>query len=235
MKRIWSCVFVIGILCVITLPAALNNTENSVMHAWGNVQKQQLKENTNRSEMIVLRGKTAVITESELQQAIEFYKLTGMSDKESEETAVLYLKKREALYREAVKNGFTVTDQEVRDYLEELKRTLYESDNKEDVFAVIEGFGSEEEYWNYEFSVYRKNLPIQKYVENLQKKLTMQKGRQISQEDWIEYYEQLKNALVEQQNYQEVSDITEVFDKTETSVFLRDIPCQNKKARRVLG
>ena len=57
-----------------------------------------------------------------------------------------------------------MTDQEVYDYLEKLKVFIEQSDNKEDAMAIIEQFDSEEDYWNYEFEVYKKDLPIQKYM-----------------------------------------------------------------------
>ena len=58
-----------------------------------------------------------------------------------------------------------MTDSEVEAYLEELKQTLYHADNSEDAMAVMEQFDSEEDYWKYEFEVYKKDLPIIKYRE----------------------------------------------------------------------
>ncbi len=218
LKRTGSLAIVAGVSAMIILTAAngsrMPNAENpdaehSQMYEWGAVQKSYSEERKDGSETAVIRGRSAEITETELEKAMDFYKLSGMSEEESEKAAVLHLEKREALYQEAIANGFTVTDREVENYLRELKAVLYESDNKDEVFAVIEGFGSEEEYWDYEFTVYQKDLPIQKYTEDLQKKLSAQKGRAISQEEWTAYYEQLKNTLVEQQRYRKISDISE--------------------------
>ncbi|MFR8426781.1 MAG: hypothetical protein ACLVCH_03360 [Roseburia inulinivorans] len=66
------------------------------------------------------------------------------------------MEEREALYQQAIEAGYTVTDQEVYDYLEKLKVFIEQSDNKEDAMAIIEQFDSEEDYWNYEFEVYKK-------------------------------------------------------------------------------
>lgn len=74
---------------------------------------------------------------------------------------------REALYAAALHNGYSVTENEVWAYLKELKETINTADNKEDADAVMKSFGSEKEYWDYEFTVYHKNLPIQKYVDSL--------------------------------------------------------------------
>lgn len=214
LKNAGAAAIIMAALCLIILTAANDSgtsdtgnsgPENSQMYAWGSIQKNYREEKKGLSDPIVLQGKSAEITESELKMAADFYKLTGLSEEESLKTAVSYLKKREALYQEAEKNGFTVTEQEVKDYLQELKTQLYESENQDEVLAVIEGFGSEEEYWEYELSVYRKNLPIVKYAEDVHKRISAKKGRPLSQEEWMEYYEQLKNTLVEQQNYRELS------------------------------
>lgn len=70
-----------------------------------------------------------------------------MSEEEAKSKAVEYVMEREALYQEALRNGYTVTEQEVLDFLEEQKEFIQMADNKEEVMAVINQFDSEEEYW----------------------------------------------------------------------------------------
>lgn len=71
------------------------------------------------------------------------------------------------LYAEAVKNGYSVTDEEVSARLEELKKTISGADNKKLAEDVMRGFGSEEAYWEYEAEVVKKDLPIEKFKEGL--------------------------------------------------------------------
>ena len=68
-----------------------------------------------------------------------------MSAEEARKQAILYVEEREALYQQAIEAGYTVTDKEVYDYLEELKQFINQSENKEDAMAIIEQFDSEEE------------------------------------------------------------------------------------------
>lgn len=111
---------------------------------------------------------TIIVPKSEVDQAIEFYKLQDITDAEAKIKAEEYTKKRNALYHEAVLNGFDVTDSELNDFLENQKQFLAEAENSAQANAMIDGFGDEDAYWEYEWYVYKKNLPIMKYREFLQ-------------------------------------------------------------------
>ena len=169
---------------------------------WGNL----LKENGN--EMIYARGKNGVITNKEVEQAMMFYTTFGMNQEDARKQAVLYVEEREALYQQAIEAGYTVTDQEVYDYLEKLKVFIEQSDNKEDAMAIIEQFDSEEDYWNYEFEVYKKDLPIQKYMAAKEKefKEVAPQAKSINEieEEWQDYYEQIKAQAVENEEFKVV-------------------------------
>ena len=110
---------------------------------WGNLLKQYANDE-NGNEMIYARGKNGVITNKEVEQAMMFYTTFGMNQEDARKQAVLYVEEREALYQQAIEAGYTVTDQEVYDYLEKLKVFIEQSDNKEDAMAIIEQFDSEE-------------------------------------------------------------------------------------------
>ena len=130
--------------------------------------KEPVTEDKSQTEMLSEWGSILsqnIDLDNEEAAAIEFYRMQGMSEEEAKEQAIAYLKERDQLYEEAVKAGYDVTDSEVEAYLEELKQTFYHADNSEDAMAVMEQFDSEEDYWKYEFEVYKKDLPIIKYRE----------------------------------------------------------------------
>lgn len=174
---------------------------------WGNLLKQYANDE-NGNEMIYARGKNGVITNKEVEQAMMFYTTFGMNQEDARKQAVLYVEEREALYQQAIEAGYTVTDQEVYDYLEKLKVFIEQSDNKEDAMAIIEQFDSEEDYWNYEFEVYKKDLPIQKYMAAKEKefKEVAPQAKSINEieEEWQEYYEQIKAQAVENEEFKVV-------------------------------
>lgn len=149
-KCIQSAIVIVfmGILVMnVKEPVAEDKSQTEMFSEWGSILSQNIDSNNEEAA------------------AVEFYRMQGMSEEEAKEQAIAYLKERDQLYEEAVKAGYDVTDSEVEAYLEELKQTLYHADNSEDVMAVMEQFDSEEDYWKYEFEVYKKDLPIIKYRE----------------------------------------------------------------------
>ena len=160
---------------------------------------------------VYAEGERTCITNNDIEQVQKFYMLFGMDEQIARETAVEYVKEREALYQEAIDNGYSVTDEEVWDYIEELKEIINSADNKEDALAIMNQFDSEEDYWNYEFSVYQKNLPIQNYVHDIeqmfmQRSTYADKGPNDIELEWQQYFEQMKADLVDKENYQMISN-----------------------------
>ena len=118
-----------------------------------------------------------------------------------------------------IRKGSTLT-QYGKAYIEELKKNINNSDNKDEVMEIVNKFDSEEDYWNYEFEVYKKLLPVQKYVKSLEKKYvskhTKQNGNSDVLEKWDKEFEKIKNKLVDEQNYERVksdNDIDKEFVK----------------------
>lgn len=197
-----------GILfLMVGIPILAEPSYETKFSDWGNLLKQYANDE-NGNEMIYARGKNGVITNKEVEQAMMFYTTFGMNQEDARKQAVLYVEEREALYQQAIEAGYTVTDQEVYDYLEKLKVFIEQSDNKEDAMAIIEQFDSEEDYWNYEFEVYKKDLPIQKYMAAKEKefKEVAPQAKSINEieEEWQDYYEQIKAQAVENEEFKVV-------------------------------
>lgn len=176
------------------------------MTEWGEI----LKENSKASdeEEIFAKGKNGVIFVSEVEKTRKFFELSGMKEDEAKEQAIQYSKEIEALYQEALREGYEATEEEIWAYIEEIKKTVKESDNREEVEAVIKQFDSEEEYWNYEYTVYTKNLPIQNYVEDKEKEFREKSANADDdkkfQKEWEEEFTKLKKDLVEKEEFQVV-------------------------------
>lgn len=197
---------IFAIVLILGIPVLAESKIGSFMSEWGNILKGYTTNENAKEQEIYAKGNYATITDEEVQQATDFYILSGVNKEAAKEKALNYVKEREALYEEAIRNGYSVTDDEVWDYLEELKQIINTSDNKEDAYAVMSSFGSEQEYWDYEFTVYQKNLPIQKYVESLKAQYEARTGNMRGTLDYMNqfnsYYEEYKQDLVEAENYQ---------------------------------
>ena len=162
-------------------------------------------------ESIDARGKSGgVISKDEIKEATEFYVLAGYDRVEAKEKAIQYMLKRDATYQKAISEGYTVTDDEIYAYLDQLKTTINEATNSDEAKALIEQFDSEDEYWQHEFEVYKVNLPIEKYLEAVKKEyignnFSGQSGVQDttgSMEGYNDYIEELQKKLVEQEQYE---------------------------------
>ena len=104
-----------------------------------------------------------VLPQTEIDMAADFYLISGYGEKEAKELALEYVKEVNALYQEAIANNYTVTDQEIEEFLEEQKRQYEQAENKEEVYAFMGRFENEQEYWEFQAEIYKKDLPIQKY------------------------------------------------------------------------
>ena len=117
---------------------------------------------------------------------------------------------RDATYQRAIAVGYSVSDDEINDYLDDLKVTINDSINSEEAQALISQFGSEEEYWQHESEVYKINLPIEKYLESLkqeylQNSISTQSNNQEAEEtieNYNRYIEEVQSELVKQEQYE---------------------------------
>ena len=162
-------------------------------------------------EFIYARGKSGgVITTKDIEQATEFYILAGYEQSDAEDKAVEYMLQRDATYQRAIAAGYSVSDDEINDYLDDLKVTINDSINSEEAQALISQFGSEEGYWQHEFEVYKINLPIEKYLESLKQEylknsISTRSNNQEAEEtieNYNRYIEEVQSELVKQEQYE---------------------------------
>ena len=183
----------------------------SVMSEWGARLKEYVDTDESLSKDIYASGKTGTVTREEINQAKEFYMISGMDEETAIAKAEEYMMEREALYQKAIQSGYGVSDQNIREYIEELKSLMEVAKNKEDVQALISQFDTEDEYWAYQYKVYEKNLPIQNYVKDLEKqfidsnvKTYAMNGEDADyiEDQWNQYYERLKLEFVEAEEFE---------------------------------
>lgn len=72
-----------------------------------------------------------------------------------------------ALYLKACDAGVVVTEEEVEQQITYIKENMSETSKKE-LGAILKGYGiSEDEYWNKAYDEYKKNIIIQKYLNEI--------------------------------------------------------------------
>ncbi len=202
-----------AILCPIILnqPEILKASKSSFMARWGESLNHSWKERSvsktsNLGEdSIYKKGNRVSITNADIERATKFFQLSGDNETVAREKAIIETEQLYALYAEAINKGYSVTDQEVKEYLNELKELLNTANNKEDIQDLIQAFNSEEEYWEFQFSVYQINLPVQKYVKDIEE--AYMKELQISgftgdaDKEWSDHFEALKEELVKKEAF----------------------------------
>ena len=180
------------------------STSNS-FYALTSINGENLSNKEVATNDIYMVGKKVLITKSEMELAQKFYEISGSDKETAQKEAEQYQKQENALYAKALEKGYTVTDEEVQEYLKTLKQTLSQAENHADIENVIKAYGSEDEYWKYMFKVYQKDLPIQKYVSALEddyaQKMNMDKTSEEFQEYWNTKFEEIKADLVKEDSY----------------------------------
>lgn len=152
--------------------------------------------------LVYEKGKTVSVMKEDVERCEEHFRNLGYKDPKA--AAVEYCRERMALFDAAVNNGTAVTDEEIRAYLDELRIMLEMEENKGQYEAVLSGFESEEAYWEYEYEVYRIDLPIQRYVKELEKDfMNSEKAREAEDAGklWGEEFERIKKSLVKEQGF----------------------------------
>ena len=148
-----------------------------------------------------VEGKSGTVTNEDVEQAKRFFIQIGLEEQDAKEHAVDHALKRESLYQAALENGYEVTDEEVNEYLKELKNSSKSEDNKEAFQYEINQFESEEDYWDFQFRIYKKNLPVIHYVENMEMKF-FEDHPESGIDEWNEYFGEYEKQLVEDQHYE---------------------------------
>lgn len=207
-KIVLNVCIVLALISVLSISSNASSPSVVTMEKWGAILAENAKDAKN--EDIYAIGKNAIVTNKDIDQAAKSYELSGMDEQSAREEAIKYMCQREALYQAAIENGYSVTDEEVWDYLEELKITINNVDNKEEILAMIRQFETEEDYWNFEFAVYQKNLPIQRYVHDLEQtfmQASVYSDEQfvVKENEWEQYFEEMKEELMLKEEYQIVN------------------------------
>jgi len=108
-----------------------------------------------------------------------------------------------ALYEEAVKHGFRISDAELDREMAELKEVVKTSENSEEIQEMISAFENEDVYWEY---VRERNLikgMILAYQQSLQEqycdKYRVKLETDAEEKEWEEYMEQITEKAVDKQ------------------------------------
>ena len=115
----------------------LQKSDASVYY-FASSDKERVTKSIDKEEICAI-GNHTIVTREQVQMYTKFYEITY--DKTlSEKKAIAYAKERNALYVAAMQNGYQVTDEQVKAYVEELKQNLDGIWTKEQKEKLLSGF-----------------------------------------------------------------------------------------------
>jgi len=205
-KAIWISGIVILILCLM-IGIGVMAESSFPFKKWGKTLNDYYQKKEEGLPYAV--GKNGMITIEEVKVAKSSYLLQGMDEDEAEKLAADYCMKKEALYQKALREGYSITDQEVWDYVNELRAHVDEAINKDEMREIISQFDSEQDYWNFQFSLCKEELVSKKYVEQLRAVFESENSFDNEEEHdaaWREYHNKLKEEVLKEENFQIVKD-----------------------------
>lgn len=209
---------ILGFICSATVLTVLSvycvntfaSTEFNSVKSFVNIQKNE-NDKDKIADEIVLSGKNIAISQNEINESMRFYIAQGEDKKKAKEDAVKCLKEYNALYSNAIKKGYYVTEKEVDEYIEQLKKQLKESENSDDVEAIISSYGDEKEYWAKMKDIYMKRLVVEKYTKDLLESFNSSYKGEIGTEkyenDWENYFNKIKSAAVKKECFKIVNEV----------------------------
>ena len=162
------------------------------------LSRSQKKEYLSRDDIYAV-GNNIAVSKAEVQQYTDFYLNNGESEENAQKLAEKDAMERNALYVAAIQNGYEVTEEDIDDWLKEL-RTMLENDTTGAYQSAMEGFESEDAYWEYEYEVYRVDLPIQNYVSSLQIDTNVSADSENGNSD-TDAFSELKQRLADEQDF----------------------------------
>lgn len=155
-------------------------------------------------EAIYAQGKNCVITKTDMEKAVAYYKAQGLEDDQAEKEAYQYAKENAAFYTKAISEGCNASKEEIDTYVNDM-RSSYENKKMDEASLkefdeIIAQFDSADDYWAYEKTVYEKQLPMIKYNKKLETSY-YEKHPDAGEKDWETYFENFKKGLVKEEQF----------------------------------
>lgn len=174
--------------------ANASSTNESVYFQLGELERDYIdNDSKNENEDIAKKGKDFNISKSELDYYNKRHEIINSAESskqnKTDNNASEYLIERETVYANALKNGITVSDKELKEYIQKQIDTFNSAEPDEGVQAFLDGLGMTwEEYWNSptQIEILKKDLINSKYKNQLRESIAEDNGLDIEICD--EYY-----------------------------------------------
>ncbi len=153
------CLVICVLLAVIVLPKGADTAEK--LQKYGELEKQKQEAIASGKDYIVAKGNSIEVYNAAVENITEGYSLT--SGGKTREDAIEFLAERAALVEEAKRNGITVSDSEVKDYIALQKEAGRNAVNMDEFESFLKGAEmTYDEYWDSQYEMLEQELYIGK-------------------------------------------------------------------------
>ena len=157
------------------------------------------------ADEIYMQGDTITLYTSEVEQRTQRYAL--FQKENPEEEAVQSLLADLAFEKAARDAGYTVTDQEVDQYLQEMRESIRQAENYADYLTYIEGTGmTEDAYWESMAPLYKREMLKGKYLNPLYEQFYQDHaGEEDVAEQWAEEQQKMAEKILKEDHVKRVN------------------------------
>lgn len=199
-KRIVSFFLVAVMICVIISIcgfsfAQASSTKESIYFQLGELEREYINNSINNVEKeIAIKGNDFTISSIDLEYYTKRHELidsfnTSDSHTTENNSASNYLIERETVYSNALKSGITISDLELKEYIQKQVNEFNSLEPDENIKLYLDGLKMTwDEYWNnpMQIEILKRDLVNSKYKDQLREKIAKDKGITIRLSD--EYY-----------------------------------------------
>ena len=121
-KKFFSILIVTSFIFVISFSSNAKESDSLLEESYGKKIQKYLERSDNEEvsmskSLELCENNTIVLPQKEINMAKDFYVSAGSDKKDAEGLAVEYVKEVNSLYQEAIKNGYTASDEEIKEHL----------------------------------------------------------------------------------------------------------------------
>ena len=221
-KRIVSIFLVAVMICtIISLCgfsfAQASSTKESIYYQLGELEREYISNSTsNVKKEIAIKGNDFTISNVELEYYTKRHELidsfdTSYSHKTENNSASNYLVERETIYANALKSGITISDLELKEYIQKQVDEFTSVEPDENIQLYLDGLKMTwSEYWNNptQIEILKRDLVNSKYKDQLREKIAKDEGIEISlSEDYYLSEDCITSDGLDAEEYQEIENV----------------------------
>ena len=197
--------YVLVFCCAAAVFAAPAIDKVRQLYVMGQLEKAKQEAIQNGEDYVIAKGKNIEINNAEIAKIVAAYE--NFNSSSTKEDAIAFVAKRAALEAEAIRLGYSVTEEEVQDYINLQIEWGKDAVNYDQFEKFLEGAEmTAEEYWHSQYDMLKQELLFGKLLNDKKTEWEQRPSFRsaATQDDKIRIYneqvEQYKQELLEAEN-----------------------------------